>query len=57
MSGITDRLWEDHQAFCARDLSEIDVAYLFVDAISAPLRRFGAKEAVVVCWCITTSGH
>ena len=57
VSEITDRLWEDYQAFCARDLSEIDVAYLFVDAIFESLRRYGAKEAVLACWCITTSGH
>ena len=57
VSEITDRLWEDYQAFCARDLSQIDVAYLFCDAIFESLRRYGAKEAVLVCWCITTSGH
>jgi transposase-like protein len=33
VSGITDRLWEDYQAFISRDLSEISVEYLFVDAI------------------------
>jgi putative transposase len=57
VSEITDRLWEDYQAFCARDPSEIDVAYLFCDAIFEALRRYGAKEAVLVCWCTTTSGH
>ncbi len=57
VSEITDQLWEDYQAFCDRDLSEIDVAYLFVDAIFESLRRYGAKEAVLACWCITTSGH
>ena len=57
MSEITDRLWEDYQAFCTRDLSEIDVAYLFCDAIFESLRRYGAKEAVLACWCITTTGH
>jgi transposase-like protein len=57
VSEITDRLWEDYQAFCARDLSQIDVAYLFCDAIFESLRRYGAKEAVLVCWCITTSGY
>jgi transposase-like protein len=57
VSEITDRLWEDYQAFCARDLPEIDVAYLFCDAIFESLRRYGAKDAVLACWCITTSGH
>lgn len=57
VSEITDQLWEDYQAFCARDLAEIDVSYLFVDAIFESLRRYGAKEAVLAAWCITTSGH
>lgn len=57
VSEITDQLWEDYQAFCTRDLSEIDVQYLFVDAIFESLRRYGAKEAVLAAWCITTSGH
>ena len=33
VSEITDRLWEDYQAFIARDLSDISVEYLFVDAV------------------------
>jgi putative transposase len=54
---ITDRLGGDYQAFCARDLSGIDVAYLFLDAIYESLRCYGAKEGILVAWCITTSGH
>jgi transposase-like protein len=57
VSEITDRLWEDYQAFIARDLSEISVEYLFVDAVFESLRRHGAKEAVLVCWCITSDGR
>jgi transposase-like protein len=57
VSEITHRLWEDYQAFCTRSLADIDVSYLFVDAIFESLRRHGAKEAVLACWCITTSGH
>lgn len=33
ISGITDRLWEDYQQFVARDLSDISMENLFVDAI------------------------
>lgn len=57
VSEITDRLWEDFQAFQARDLADIDVEYLFVDAIFESLRRYGAKEAVLAAWCITNSGR
>lgn len=57
VSEITDRLWEDYQAFCARDLSDIEESYLFVDAIYESLRRYGAKEGVLAAWCITTEGR
>ena len=33
VTSITDRLWEEYQAFVTRDLSQIDPQYLFVDAI------------------------
>ncbi|HKS51150.1 MAG TPA: transposase, partial [Pseudonocardiaceae bacterium] len=57
VSEITDRLWEDYQVFIARDLSELEVEYLFVDAVFESLRRHGAKEALLVCWCIDSDGR
>jgi putative transposase len=57
VSEITDSLWEEYQAFCARDLSEIAVEYLFCDAIFESLRRQGAKEALLVAWCIDSDGR
>ncbi len=57
VSEITDQLWEDYQAFVARDLSEISVEYLFSDAVFESLRRQGAKEALLVAWCIDSEGR
>jgi putative transposase len=57
VSEITDRLWEDYQAFISRDLSEITVEYLFVDAIVESLRRHGANEALLVAWWIASDGR
>jgi putative transposase len=57
VSEITDRLWEDYQAFISRDLSQISVEYLFVDAVFESLRRHGAKEALLVGWCIASDGR
>jgi putative transposase len=57
VSEITDRLWEDYQTFLSRDLSEIEAEYLFVDAIFESLRRHGAKEALLVAWCIASDGR
>lgn len=57
VSQITDQLWEDYRAFCERDLSEIEVEYLFLDAVYESLRRYVAKEGILAAWCITTEGR
>ena len=57
VSEITDRLWADYQAFIGRDLSEVAVEYLFCDAVFESLRRHGAKEALLVAWCIDSEGR
>jgi transposase-like protein len=57
VSEITDRLWEDYRDFIGRDLSEVEVEYLFCDAIFESLRRQGAKEALLVAWCIDSQGR
>ncbi|MGC8627420.1 MAG: transposase [Acidimicrobiales bacterium] len=44
VSEITDQLWEDYQAFCARDLSEAEVGYLFLDAIFEPSGPRGPRR-------------
>ena len=57
VSEITDRLWVDYQAFIARDLADIEVEYLFADAVFESLRRQGAKEALLVAWGIDSDGR
>ena len=57
VSEITDRLWEDYQAFIAPDLGELEIEYLFADAIFESLRAQGAKEALLVAWGIAADGR
>lgn len=57
VSEITDQLWENYRQFSNRDLSGIEVEYLFLDAVYESLRRYGAKEGVLAAWCITTEGR
>jgi len=48
ISRVTEALWREYQAFSERDLSQMKVEYLFLDAIYESLRRFGdVKEAVL----------
>ena len=57
VSEITDRLWEDYRELSERDLSGVEVEYLFLDAVYESLRRYGAKEGVLAAWCITAEGR
>lgn len=57
VSQITDQLWEDYRKFSERDLSGIEVEYLFLDAVYESLRRYGTKEGVLAAWGITAEGR
>ena len=46
VSEITERLWEEYEAFTRRDLSEFDIVYLFVDGIAERLRAGCPREPV-----------
>jgi putative transposase len=56
VSEVTKRLTAEYEAFVNRDLSEFDLVYLFVDAVYEPLRRYGAKAAVLCAWGILSDG-
>lgn len=58
VSEVTESLWEEYEAFAKRDLSCLDVCYLFLDAIYEPLRRHGTtKEGILCAWAILTDGR
>jgi transposase-like protein len=57
VSEVTERLWQEYQAFAGRDLSEFAVVYLFVDGIAERLHLGQPREAVLVAWGITEEGH
>jgi putative transposase len=57
VSQITDQLWEDYQQFCTRDLSGVELQFLFLDAVYESLRRYGAKEGVLAAWGTSADGR
>lgn len=57
VSQVTERLWEEYEAFASRDLSEDDVAYLFTDGIAERLHGGQRREAVLCAWGITSEGQ
>ncbi len=56
VSEVTEKLWAEYEAFCARDLSEFAVLYLFVDGVAERLHPGHPREAVLCAWAICADG-
>jgi putative transposase len=56
VSELCRELRARYQAFCARDLSGLELLALFLDAVYLPTRPRGEKEGVLVAWGYTTAG-
>jgi putative transposase len=57
VSQVTEVLWEQYEAFTKRDLSGLDVVYLFADAVFESLKQQACcTQAVLVSWAILRDG-
>lgn len=56
VSELGERLWADYQEFATRDLSEYDIAYLFVDGIAERIRPGQRREPVLAAWGFSATG-
>jgi putative transposase len=57
VSDITESLAEEYEAFRTRDLKNEPIAYLFIDTVYEPLRRWGQKTGVLCVWAICEDGR
>ena len=57
VSELTDTLTQEYEAFRTRGLSGYEVAYLFIDSVYEPLRRWGSKTGVLCVWAICVDGR
>jgi putative transposase len=55
-SRLCQELRERYRAFRERDLSQVELVALFLDAIYLPVRPTGAKEGVICAWGIDRDG-
>ncbi len=56
VSELGERLWADYQEFVSRDLSEYEIAYLFVDGIAERIRPGQRREPVLAAWGFSATG-
>jgi putative transposase len=57
VSELSDTLSQESEAWRTRDLSKEAVAYLFMDTVYEPLRRWGQKTGVLCVWAICEDGR
>lgn len=57
VSELNKRLWDEYEAFSTRDLSELDVVYLFVDGVYESIKRYSNNQTILCCWGICSDGH
>jgi len=58
VSELNEVLWKQYEEFCRRDLKELDVVYIFIDAVYEPLRLTKSRqEAILVVSGILSGGE
>jgi transposase-like protein len=57
VSAITERLTPEYEACRTRDRSGFDLAYLFIDTVYEPRRRWGRKTGVLCVWGLCVDGR
>lgn len=56
VSRLTEALHDEYEAFAARDLSDLDVVYLFVDGVYEAVRSYTRNQAILCAWAICSDG-
>lgn len=56
VSGVTEQLWSEYEAFATRDLGEFDIVYLFLDGVAERLHPGQKKAAVLCAWGVDLQG-
>jgi putative transposase len=57
VSHITDQLYREYEAFAKRDLSDLDVVYLFADGVYESVRKYTNGQTLLCVWAILSNGR
>lgn len=56
VSVLTERLYEQYLEFSQRDLSSLDIVYLFVDGVYESVKRYTSGQTLLCAWAICSDG-
>ena len=57
VSDITEVLWQQYEQFATRDLSGLDIQYLFMDGVAERLNPGERRQSVLCAWGIDSDGN
>lgn len=57
VSHLSESLYEEYEHFSQRDLSHLDIVYLFVDGVYESVRRYSRNQAILCGWGICSDGR
>jgi putative transposase len=58
VSEVTERLWQEYQAFREQRWEEVEILYLFADGLYEPMQATGSSRNAVLClWAICGDGR
>ena len=57
VSQLNGRLYEEYVAFSQRDLSKLDVVFLFVDGVYESVKRYTNGQTLLCAWAICSDGR
>ena len=56
VSHLTESLYEEYEHFSQRDLSHLDIVYLFLDGVYESVRRYSRNQTILCGWGICSDG-
>ena len=57
VSEITKELYGEYERFSSKDLSELDIVYLFADGVYESVKRYTNNLSMLCAWGITSKGE
>ena len=57
VSELNKALWDEYERFMTRDLSGLDVVYMFVDGVYESIKKYSNNQTILCCWGICSDGH
>jgi putative transposase len=58
VSEVTERLWQEYQAFRQQRWDDVEILYLFADGLYEPMQATGSSRNAVLClWAICGDGR